>query len=273
MKCSPPHETLPLPAHNSRRNLNVVLFGERGVGKSSVINLLAGHVVAETSSRIRACTLQSEEYEMTVNGRTYCVWDTVGLVDAVPLYAPGHIDNHTYAVEHVHLLIQMLSQRGAEVDLLLLCMRGGRITRFTQQLYRLFCDVLCKGQVPIAAVITHLEYEENMEQWWECNVKNLINRYGMGFVGHACVTTLPPESSNVDAQQIAESRRAMLDLLRAHNDRVEERESSSSGFFNSLGMYTPPKRLEEKKLHNALTKRCGYNADLACQIAEILERD
>ncbi|KAF9232603.1 hypothetical protein BU15DRAFT_54839 [Melanogaster broomeanus] len=262
------------PTHvcpNSKRKLNVVLFGESGAGMSSVINLLAGHVIAKTSDHASACTLQSEEYEITLDGRTYCVWDTVGLVDTNRSHGSGHMD-FVYGVQHAHLLIQMLARRGGGVDLLLFCMRGGRITRFNHQVYNLFYEVLCGRRVAIAAVLTHLEHEGVMEEWWIKN-KSEFEKYGMGFVGHACVTALSalsPDYSRLYAQKISESRRAMIALLRAHNDRAQEpARSSSSSFFNSLGTLTP-KRLKGRKAYNTLTKRCGYDADLARQIAEIL---
>lgn len=42
--------------------LNFIVFGEMGVGKSSLVNLLAGKIVAKSSSGLKSCTLESTEY-------------------------------------------------------------------------------------------------------------------------------------------------------------------------------------------------------------------
>ncbi|KIK15328.1 hypothetical protein PISMIDRAFT_328817, partial [Pisolithus microcarpus 441] len=59
--------------------LNVILFGETGVGKSSVINLMAGSLVAEVSSDLGGCTMNSTDYKVTIGSRKITIWDTVGL--------------------------------------------------------------------------------------------------------------------------------------------------------------------------------------------------
>ena len=41
---------------------NFIIFGEMGAGKSSLINLIAGKEVANTSSGARSCTLKATEY-------------------------------------------------------------------------------------------------------------------------------------------------------------------------------------------------------------------
>ncbi|KAG1844468.1 hypothetical protein F4604DRAFT_1821421 [Suillus subluteus] len=61
------------------RSKNIVLFGQPGAGKSSLINLMAGEAVARTSSDMRSCTLQWQQYPITFNGKSYNVFDTVGL--------------------------------------------------------------------------------------------------------------------------------------------------------------------------------------------------
>ncbi|KAF9234717.1 P-loop containing nucleoside triphosphate hydrolase protein [Melanogaster broomeanus] len=275
MKCSPPRQTLPLPPPNSRSNLNVVLFGETGVGKSSVINLLAGHVVTKTSSGVSLCTLQSEEYEIMVDGRTYCVWDTVGLDVAEPSFASGRIGNFIYGVERAHLLIQTLSRQGAGIDLLLFCMKGGRISLQTQRTYNLLYEVLCGKQVPIAAVITHLDMHDPMQAWWSEN-RRRIDDYGMKFTGHACVTATPGYRG-MFADKFAESRRAVMDLLSAHADEgtygTSEPGFSFTRFLYSLRTPTTPKLLKGQDLCNALIKRVGCSYEDAHRLAEILDRE
>jgi predicted GTPase len=42
--------------------LNFIVFGEMGVGKSSLINLVAGKTLAKSSAGLKSCTLESTEY-------------------------------------------------------------------------------------------------------------------------------------------------------------------------------------------------------------------
>jgi len=46
---------------------NFVIFGEMGVGKSSLINLIAGANLATVYSGATLCTLQSTEYKVKLH--------------------------------------------------------------------------------------------------------------------------------------------------------------------------------------------------------------
>ncbi|KAF9241822.1 hypothetical protein BU15DRAFT_60722 [Melanogaster broomeanus] len=67
-------------------------------------------------------------------------------------------------------------QRTGGIRLLIFCIRGGRITAVTQNNYRLFYEILCQKEVPIAFVITGLENEPSMEGWWTKN-KSEFEKY------------------------------------------------------------------------------------------------
>ncbi|KIJ12384.1 hypothetical protein PAXINDRAFT_82988, partial [Paxillus involutus ATCC 200175] len=166
------------------RSLNVILFGETGVGKSSVINLISGRTVANVSN-IEGCTMSSTLYRVFIEGRGFNIWDTVGL--GGPEYG---VNGFLPPIEKSLELIQRLSAQGG-VDLLLFCMRGKRITATTRSNYKLLYEVLCWSKVPIAFVITHLERKYVMEEWWIRNMKSL-EKYGIiENAGHACVTGIP----------------------------------------------------------------------------------
>ncbi|KIK27900.1 hypothetical protein PISMIDRAFT_145192 [Pisolithus microcarpus 441] len=153
-------------------SINIILFGETGVGKSSVVNLIAGRTVAEVSPDVEGCTLQSKEYKFDVGSIRVSIWDTVGLEEP-----EVGVDGYIPAIEKAWLLIKRLREAGG-VDLLLFCIRANRVTMTTQSNYRLFYEVLCGQQVPIALVITHLEREVDMEDWWTRNHKS-IEKYGI----------------------------------------------------------------------------------------------
>jgi tRNA U34 5-carboxymethylaminomethyl modifying GTPase MnmE/TrmE len=184
----------------------VILFGETGVGKSSVINLMAGSDVAETSSNLEGCTLQATEYSFTLSSPKVLlrVFDTVGLEDS-------EMDINTFigAIEKAQKLITSLRNSGG-IDLLF-CVKAGRFTAAMRRNYHLFYEVLCDSRVPLALVITHLENEVIMESWWDRNQKT-FERYGIRTVAHACTTTLPTHVT-VYAEKRVQSRRALQKLF------------------------------------------------------------
>jgi predicted GTPase len=55
----------------------VIVFGETGAGKSSVINMLAGTVVADTPRNAIGCTCENKCYPVSIHGNTFDLWDTV----------------------------------------------------------------------------------------------------------------------------------------------------------------------------------------------------
>ena len=188
---------------------NVILFGETGVGKSSVINLMAGRAVAEIASNLEGCTLEATKYSFTLKSpkteMSLSVFDTVGLEES-------EMDINTFfgAIEEAKKLISSLYKAGG-VDLLLFCVKAGRFTAAMQRNYHLFSDILCEGRVPLALVTTHLEDEEVMEDWWERN-KQTFEKYGIRAVAHACVVTLPTHVT-LYVEKRVQSRRALQQLF------------------------------------------------------------
>jgi len=242
--------------------INIILFGETGVGKSAVINLIAEKPVASISPDAQQCTMSSKQYAFAVGGREFHIWDTVGLEEP-----DMGVNGYLAAVEKSLELIQELSQRGG-VNLLLFCMRGNRVTATTQSNYRLFYEVLCGSAVPIALVITHLEREPVMENWWTRNYMGL-EKYGIKSAGHACVTGLPNHS------KYADSKVAIEKLLVAYDGEGKYSMPSEAWFIQFLrlfGMFAPPKGLKGKKLADTLTKRCRLDPTVAQELAEKLNQ-
>lgn len=57
----------------------------------------------------------------------------------------------------------------------------------TKDNYDLFYKEACGSHVPIVLVVTGLENEEPMENWWKENCDELL-KYGLEFEDHACIT-------------------------------------------------------------------------------------
>ncbi|KAF8557972.1 hypothetical protein OG21DRAFT_78982 [Imleria badia] len=186
--------------------INVVLFGETGVGKSSVINLIARQELAKVSSDVNGCTMQSTRYNISFDNMDFSIFDTIGLEEP-----QMGVNGYLKAIEKAYELIMKLGAAGG-IHLLLFCMRGGRITATTQSNYRLFCECLCNTKVPIALVFTGLEREVEMEDWWTRN-KSHIEHYGIKSDGHACVTAVQDDTPGEDLKY-TESQKRIRELLK-----------------------------------------------------------
>lgn len=243
------------------QDIHVILFGETGVGKSSLVNLLAGWHVADVSPDSVACTLTSTEYQFQLGAATIRLWDTVGLEEP-----ESGTSGYMGAIEKATELIRRLSVSGG-ISLFLFCVRGNRVTTTMQSNYRLFYEVLGKRQVPIALAVTHLEREPVMEEWWERNVRTLEHS-GIRVGGHVCITTLEGHPKYV------ESRNAVQELLWRYADQGKFAMPSEtwlgrllSGLSTLLGFGLP----RGKELVRVLTKRCHLEPDVAQRVAACIE--
>lgn len=81
-KRSPPQLSPPASLSNCETRAggrNVVIFGETGVGKSSIINTIAQKELAKTSNDAPGCTSSSERYPVEISSQRFVLLDTAGL--------------------------------------------------------------------------------------------------------------------------------------------------------------------------------------------------
>lgn len=245
------------------KSFNIILFGETGVGKSSLVNLIAGKEVAPISSDSDACTLSFRPYTFQVYGASYTIWDTRGFSEA-----DTGMGGKAYlvAIEQAYKLIRELSTSGG-VDLLVLCHREGRITTTTRDNYRLFYEVFCDTKVPLAIVITHLERHARMEDWWDQNFQ-VFQKHEMMTATHACVTALSGHTKSPESKQAIESMLGQHDENGKYNmPQVEWLRR----FLQNWGRFRGrPKELKKCDLERFLRERCGLAIRDAREIATMM---
>ncbi|KAG1759146.1 P-loop containing nucleoside triphosphate hydrolase protein [Suillus occidentalis] len=241
---------------------NVILFGQRGAGKSSLVNLIAGENVAKTSS-----TLQWREYSVRFDGDSYNVYDTVGLEEA-QLGTKEYLD----AIENAYSLIQGLEKQGG-IDLLLFCMRAGRPNATIQSNYRLFHEFLCDKKVPVVVVITYLENEVGeMDTWWTRN-KHIFRHQEFDIAGHACITAIKGN----DPHRYEQSRTTIRSVVKEFTaDGQKEAWKGGDNTFVSLlrrlgGLLGKPSSKNDMVFR--LIKRCELSSDVAKQVAGMIKND
>ena len=208
----------------------VVLFGQTGASKSSVVNLMAGEERAVTSPGTYRCTVEWQEYPIAFDGDNYKVFDTVGLQDP-QLRMQEYLD----AIVNAHNLIMKLKKENG-IDLLLFCVRAGRFTSTIRNNYRLFYEWLCEKKFPIVLVITGLEREKNMEDWWT-RYRGTFDKYKIVVDGHACITA----ASHLDGrhQELYQlSRQLVRNLVREHTRDKPSGESKGNDGYNRGDGYT-----------------------------------
>ena len=73
---------------------------------------------------------------------------------------------------------------------------------------------MCEGKVLVVIVVTGLEQEENMDEWWRKYEKD-VKRLGLTFEGHACVTTIKGRN-DIYEKEYEESTGKVWRLVEAH---------------------------------------------------------
>lgn len=200
-----------------RHTNNVIVFGQIGAGKSSLINMVLGEDLADTSSAAKSCTFDSTPYEVEIGGKMLTLWDTSGLNEADK--------SGQRAITNLYKLIEQLDQG---VSLLVFCVRAPRITDSTVKNYQMFHSAFCQGKVPIALVVTGLEDESSMDAWWQNNKGEFQSR-GMSFNGQACITATKgkcKDGKHVFQEEFEESqekvRKLFLDTCTVYPWKMEK---------------------------------------------------
>jgi len=243
---------------------NVLIFGQSGTGKSSVVNLMAGEKKAKTSNETKRCTIHWEEHRIDFSEHTFKVFDTIGIEE--PQLG---IDEYLAVIENSYNLITRLQKQGGGIDLLLFCVRAGRYTSTIHNNYRLFYECLCEEKVPIVLIITGLERESNMESWWTRS-KAEFDKYDVVVNDHACITAIHGTDWN---QHYEDSRRLVRDLVLKHCYKSGPHELADEGWLSRFTIKLKEVFVrvlgskKKKKIVDVLTNRCGMPREAALRLA------
>ncbi|OAX30655.1 hypothetical protein K503DRAFT_669437, partial [Rhizopogon vinicolor AM-OR11-026] len=126
---------------------NVLVFGETGVGKSSVINLIVGQEVAQTSPDAPTCTLEHTFYEVSLGNQRFKLWE-VSSIASMGLF------QRLFMKWRLKRRYKRLCGDDG-VYLLLYCMRNSRAQGSLVRDYKFFTSIVSStsGHVPVAAVV------------------------------------------------------------------------------------------------------------------------
>ncbi|KAG0708299.1 kinase-like domain-containing protein [Suillus ampliporus] len=204
---------VPTLSNSSSGPLNVLVFGDIGAGKSSIINLIAGRDIAQTSSE--ASSLENPSYDVDIGTLRFRIWEITSVGPTGFFRAP-------FLKWRLKNSYKKLYKDG--VCLLLYCIRG-RVEWMSRKAlirdYKIFTDVvgstagLCDA--PVAAVVNSLDDyppDMDMDNWWQENERKL-EELGMRFSKHACITSLPDDlnASPVMRKRRQQSEQAICKLI------------------------------------------------------------
>ncbi|KAI5990457.1 hypothetical protein EDD15DRAFT_2452564 [Pisolithus albus] len=180
---------------------NIVLLGESGVGKSSIINMVSGTQTTKTSNNVLGDGSKVDCYVVTaVRSKNQFLGDE------------GFRRGRGCGA---HPVVAGIEDHRSAIDLLILCMCSGRITNTIVQGYHAIYVEACARRVPIALVVNGLERSPdlNMHGWWARNKDSILN-HGLAYDIHVCVTTLRSDEDSSVGEKIKVSQRRLRELVK-----------------------------------------------------------
>lgn len=183
------------------RKYNIAVAGAIGSGKSSLVNLLCGEHVAQTSNNAGRCTEKWMDYQTSFCNTEYRVFDTVGFAcsNMGPKERPGRSEN--LQIGEIH--------EQSSIDLLLLCAPSRNFhLQAVLDVHKKIQDQLHGRHVPIVLVFTHYEERSKIDSWWSKNLSTLQAQLN-SITNHLCITS-------IDDKCLDDSRKQIFHIVAQH---------------------------------------------------------
>lgn len=175
-----PHRTDPPDVRN------VLVFGSSGVGKTTLINNLAGENFP-TGSGAKGTTLETRHVRVDHLEVKYRIFDTAGLNEADKGSVSG--------TDAVMNLARLLKHTEGGLNLMVMVVRHGTIQASTKANYQLFVETMTSGSVPLLIVVTHCEREiGDMQVWIDQNRRSFLEQ-GIQSKKMVATTFITPDPS------------------------------------------------------------------------------
>ena len=259
--------------------LNIIVFGESGVGKSALINQVYDRPVVKSSSQAIGCTVENIKVSGTIQDRpdlSFNIYDTVGLSES----ADGSIPTVTAFIQ----LIKLAYAVPNGINLLICCAEKGRLSseRFKAN-YRILKEELCENRIPCLLVITKCDGDDPIDDWWFENEATVRNKLRFDFVDGVCVSTV--KTKKKDPNRILEdykvSRQNLVAAIVKHALTKPTSIDSWSrkvivaarSFYNGFAKWLSWLRLQQAPLRPELVQmfiELSYSQDAAYEEAEKL---
>jgi len=158
----------------------VLIIGQAGVGKSSLVNLLTNTIKAEVSDSAIGCTFEYQTYKAHYQSKKFELIDTVGLNESTKGKVPP--------ATALKKLVKFIRENKQGFNCILIAMKKGRIDKAFEDNHTLFCKSLLKQEIPVLLYIGHCEEDDPMDIWIK-NPKNMMALSPYEFKQCICGTT------------------------------------------------------------------------------------
>jgi len=166
-----------------KNKINILLIGDTGVGKSSLIQCLTNHKL-RISDQWLGVTL-------SVTGYIYenlIFWDTVGLNEG---------SNGSISPKLAYLMIKRLLSSLPDGINLILFIHKGRISKSFEYNYELFYDIIGDKKIPICLIALGFENHDEPTNCLEI-IEPAINKYNFNFKKILTGTCATSENKQVE---------------------------------------------------------------------------